>query len=32
MQEIDDEFNQENNKLIEKRKLVAVENRNIHIV
>ncbi len=32
LDEIDSEFNAENSKLIEKRKLVAVENRNINIV
>jgi hypothetical protein len=30
--EIDAEFDQENSKLIDKRKLVAVENRNITII
>lgn len=30
--EIDGEFEEENGKLIAKRKLVARENRNIHIV
>jgi len=32
LREIDGEFDAENAKLIEKRKLVAVENRNINIV
>lgn len=32
LEEIDNEFNAEHSKLIDKRKLVAVENRNINII
>jgi len=32
LQQIDAEFDEEHSKLIEQRKLVAVENRNINIV
>jgi hypothetical protein len=32
LQQIDQEFDEEHNKLLEQRKLVAVENRNINIV